>query len=313
MPLSEPVDLPGPTDLRRHRDPPESRNLPGGDCAARYRAPVESASLGYRTSLALLRAGGSVVEDRGDHLVVRTPSNPEFWWGNFLLLERVPSPAACDGWLARFETAFPGAGHVAIGFDGPTALEAPEEDLSWFEDHGCAVTADVVLTASALAETGRRNETATYRPLRSDDDWAASIDLRLRCRDEGLDPEDYHRFAAARAQEHRRLVAQGHGEWFGAFVDETLVSQMGLFRTEPGLARFQSVETDPAFRRRGLASSLLHHAGAWGLASLGVATLVIVADPEYHAIALYRKAGFVDAARQFGVELHRAGGPAAGC
>jgi len=273
---------------------------------------VKCASLGYRTDLALLRAGGSVVEDRGDHLVVRTPSNPEFWWGNFLLLARVPPPEACEGWLARFEAAFPGAGHVAIGFDRPSGLEAPRADLSWFHARGFAVTTEVVLTASALAEPDRRDETAVHRPLRSDDDWAASIDLRMRCRDEGLEPQGYRRFATARAEAHRRLVSQGHGEWFGAFVDGMLVSQMGLFRIEPGLARFQSVETDPAYRRRGLAGSLLRHVGNWGFATLGVATLVIVADPEHHAIAMYRKAGFADAERTWGVELPPVGRFAAG-
>ena len=50
-------------------------------------------SLGYRTDLALLRLGGSTIEDRGDHLVVRSPYNPTFYWGNFLLLEHVPAPA----------------------------------------------------------------------------------------------------------------------------------------------------------------------------------------------------------------------------
>ena len=33
-------------------------------------------SLGFRTDLALLTASGSVVEDRGTHLVGRTPDNP---------------------------------------------------------------------------------------------------------------------------------------------------------------------------------------------------------------------------------------------
>lgn len=33
-------------------------------------------SLGYRTDLALLRYGGSEIEDRGDHVVIRSPDNP---------------------------------------------------------------------------------------------------------------------------------------------------------------------------------------------------------------------------------------------
>jgi hypothetical protein len=49
-------------------------------------------SLGFRTDLALLTASGSVVEDRGTHLVVRSPDNPSYFWGNFLLLAAAPVP-----------------------------------------------------------------------------------------------------------------------------------------------------------------------------------------------------------------------------
>lgn len=41
-------------------------------------------SLGYHTDLMFPRFDGLVV-DCGDYLAVRTPSNPRFYWGNFLL------------------------------------------------------------------------------------------------------------------------------------------------------------------------------------------------------------------------------------
>ena len=62
------------------------------------------------------------------------------------------------------------------------------------------------------------------------------------------------------------------------------------------------VETHPDSRGRGLASALLHRAGGAALEA-GAETLVIVADPEYHAIGLYRSAGFDD--RETKVELTR--------
>jgi predicted GNAT family acetyltransferase len=101
---------------------------------------------------------------------------------------------------------------------------------------------------------------------------------------------------------HRRLTEAGHGGWFGAFVDGRLVSQLGLFCASPGLARFQSVETDPALRRQGLAGSLLHYASRYGLDELGAKTLVMVADPNYFAIDLYRAVGFVATETQLQVE-----------
>ena len=37
-------------------------------------------SLGFRTDLRLLEMTGSQIEDRGTHLVVRTPANPTYFW-----------------------------------------------------------------------------------------------------------------------------------------------------------------------------------------------------------------------------------------
>ena len=51
-------------------------------------------SLGFRTDLRLLEITGSDIEDRGTHLVIRTPANPTYFWGNFLLLNSSPSRAA---------------------------------------------------------------------------------------------------------------------------------------------------------------------------------------------------------------------------
>ena len=55
----------------------------------------------WATDLTVLEASGSHVERHDDHLVVRTPRNPGYHWGNFVL---VTDPSASDDaarWLAR--------------------------------------------------------------------------------------------------------------------------------------------------------------------------------------------------------------------
>jgi len=42
---------------------------------------VQITALGLATDLMMLRLGGSTIEDRGDHLVVRTPDNPKLLVG----------------------------------------------------------------------------------------------------------------------------------------------------------------------------------------------------------------------------------------
>lgn len=66
------------------------------------------------------------------------------------------------------------------------------------------------------------------------------------------------------------------------------------------LARFQHVKTHPDHRNRGLAGTLIHRAGRDAFDDLGAERLVMVADPDYLAIRLYRSLGFTDAEPQVG-------------
>ncbi|MDQ6856562.1 MAG: GNAT family N-acetyltransferase [Candidatus Dormibacteraeota bacterium] len=260
---------------------------------------MQLASLGYRTDLAILRLGGSRIEDRGDHLVVTSPHAPTYWWGNFLLVDHVPTHDDCEFWLQRFASTFPGAKHVAVGFDG-TAGSLFE--LAWFTARGFSAEALAVMTAGALHEPAHINRDAVCRELSTDEDWAASVELRARCTPLERAGTYSRDFDIARALTNRRITQAGHGRWFGAFLDGRLVAQLGLVAAGERLARFQSVETDPDFRRRGLAASLIHHAGVYGTTELGAETLVIVADPTYVAVSLYRALGFEQTESQLLVE-----------
>ena len=256
-------------------------------------------SIAYKTDLALLKLGGSVVEDRSDHLVVRTPHNPTFHWGNFVLLDRPPAAQEVPGVLAEFDAAFPDSRHRAIGVDVTTDRA---EALAPLVEAGLSLEIAAVMTARATRPPPRPDTQASYRPLTSDDDWGQRVALSARC-NENHETDDYLGFATARAATDRLLTESGHGAWWGAFHEGRLVSSLGLFRAGAGLGRFQSVETDPDFRGRGLAGTLVHHVSRWGLSELGAETLVMVADPEYVAIRVYRSVGFAETERQ--TQLHQ--------
>ena len=63
-------------------------------------------SLGWRTELIFARFDGQVV-DRGDHLLVLTPTNPGYWWGNFLLFRHAPGAGDFERWTALFDKENP--------------------------------------------------------------------------------------------------------------------------------------------------------------------------------------------------------------
>jgi ribosomal protein S18 acetylase RimI-like enzyme len=259
---------------------------------------VDVISLGLRTDLALLELGGTQVEDRDNYLVVRSPHNPTFWWGNFLVLPGVPPPGQTDAWLSRFADEFPTAEHLTLAFDGNAGRV---DDLAAFTERGLRCEASTVLSTSLVHEPPQPNHEASYRELSSDDDWAQSVELRVACNDE-QEENAFREFAIRKVATNRALAEAGHGGWFGAFVDGHLHSQMGLFSASPGLARFQSVETHPDARGRGLAGTLVHHVSQYGFRELGATTLVMVADPDYSAIRLYRSVGFADGESQLQAE-----------
>jgi GNAT superfamily N-acetyltransferase len=259
---------------------------------------VDITSLGYRTDLMIRVMEGSEVTDHRDYLVVRSPASPAFWWGNFILLAAPPPPGEAARWLARFAEEFPAAGHVALGVD---ATEPGAADRSGLIEAGLRVERTTVMTASSVREPPRPNHDAQYRPLAGDEDWQHSLELRLAT-DESGEPAATRAFYEQRTADARRLAESGHGAWFGAFAGDRLVAQLGVFSDGSGVARYQNVETDPAWRRKGLAGTLVWRAGRYAADRLGARTLVIVADPRGEAIRVYRSAGFTEAEAQLAFE-----------
>jgi ribosomal protein S18 acetylase RimI-like enzyme len=253
---------------------------------------VEIESLGFRTDLLLLSMGGSEVHDTGAYVVARTPANPGFWWGNFLLYRTPFAPGDAKRRIDDFRREFPQAQHVALGVDSTDGEVGVEDELT---ASGLTVERSVVMTAQRVVQPQRPNEQSTYRFLSSDDDWEQMYHHNLACAEMEVDSA-YEEFTRRKLVTNRARVDAGHGKWFGAFDGDRLQSSLGLIFDGNGLARFQSVLTSPEDRGRGLAGTLVHHASTYGLTR--AKTLVIVADPDYLAIRIYRAVGFADAETQ---------------
>jgi len=239
---------------------------------------MDAIGLGWSTDLAVLELGGSLVERAEQHLVVRTPANPTYHWGNFVL---VTDPAAVNDatrWREVFDAEFPDAAHLAIG------LAAEPQPQAW---PGVKLEASDVLVAEAAISGRTLPQGYTVRPVISEQDWAAST---------ALNDEHYPgelEFAQRRSLIRSRMVRDGRLSWFGAFTDEDdrLVAELGIVLVDDGTARYQSVLTHADHRRRGLTSHLLAVAAEHARAA-GAGSLVIIADADGDAGRLYRAAGF---------------------
>jgi ribosomal protein S18 acetylase RimI-like enzyme len=257
---------------------------------------VEIESLAFRTDLALLQLGGSEVEDHESYVAVRTTDNPTYWWGNFLLFPAAPSSEELRAWEAIFTQTFPTARHRAYGI---ASAHGTRDDLAALAKAGLSVDASTVMTATthSVREPPRPNRTATYRRLDTDADWQQQVELAL-----AGEHSSERAFVVAKAVTQRRTAESAAGTWWGAFVGDRLACSMGLFQAGPGLCRFQDVKTHPDLRGRGLAGTLVHEISRCGIEELGATTLVMVADPDYLAIRVYRSVGFEDSETQLQAE-----------
>jgi len=240
--------------------------------------------LGWHTDIAVRRAGGSLVEDRRDHVVVRTPTNPMFHWGNFVL---VTDPAAVDDadrWLTTFEAEFPDAPHRAIGL-----VAEPQDGSAWYA-LGLVVEHEDVLATEACPPPAPLAGDYVVRELREPEDWSRSTALEI---DEFPGDEEFQRRATATRAE---MSTRGRAGWFGAFRDGRLAAQLGVVDCGLCVARYQAVLTGEEHRRQGLASHLIGVAAQWA-ADRGARSWVIIADAESAASRLYQTRGFVHAGR----------------
>jgi GNAT superfamily N-acetyltransferase len=265
-----------------------------------YLAAMNVKSLGYRTHLIFPAFEGEII-DRGDYLVIRSPANPTFYWGNFLLFSQPPQEDDFRLWQDLFVLeigAPPETEHQVFGWDSP---EGEEGVIQPFLQAGFRLNCDVVLTSSEPRGSARPSDLVSVRALKTESDWEQAVDNQVVCREPEFEEGGYREHRKKQMGRYRKMVASGLGDWFGAFVDQRLVADLGLFH-EKGVGRFQSVQTHPDFRRRGIAGTLIYRAGRQAKAEYGLHTLVIVAEQASGPARLYESLGFQPTEKQVGLE-----------
>ena len=221
---------------------------------------MEIASLGFRTDLMVLGLGGSEIERHARHVVVRTPANPTFWWGNFVLFPDAVERAELAGRLELFAHAFPDAEHVAWGIDSTDGTAGDEEALV---EAGFEVGRDTVLTATELRAPVRAVD-ANLRPLRGDADWHQALDLHVACSDPA-DEAVTEEFLDGQVSAARTLTELGHATWFGARRN-TRIGDDVIWRLGGGVHTIVGVDVHATKR---LGAFIAFRADADALVSLG--------------------------------------------
>jgi len=245
---------------------------------------VRIRSLAQRTELALLASRGRVL-DRGDYLVVETPANPNYYYGNLLLLAAAPQVGEVSYWVRKFHEELggnPAIKHVTLAWDDPTGDPGARGEL---ETAGFTVETNQVMTATEV-HAAPVDPAIAIREL-AGGQIEATADLAWSIGDRH--DEAYRTFLEERAGWQRSLVEDGAATFWGAFDGKELVGSLGL-ATLDDVRRYQDVQTAATHRRRGIAGALLAAAASHGETHLPV---VIVAEPNSDAARVYARVGFV--------------------
>lgn len=257
-------------------------------------------SLGFRTDLIFIHFDGEIV-DRGDYLVVRSPLNPSFYWGNFLLFAGPPTPGDEQRWCQLFAREIgvsPQITHMVFGWDSPAGELG---SVGPFLRAGFRLVRNEVMVSREVKPPSRRATFVEVRPLRTEAEWAQAVEVQVECREAEHEEAPYREFRRRQMARYRSMASAGLGDWFGAFTDGRLVADLGLF-TDGEIGRYQSVETHPDFRRQGIGGSLVFEAGRQSMSKYRLNALVIVAEAESKASRLYGSVGFQRAEAQVGLE-----------
>ncbi len=243
-------------------------------------------SLALTTELALAASRGRVT-DRGDYLVVEAPDNPGYYDGNALVMPAAPQVGEVAFWMRRFADELgrnPGIKHVTLWWDGTKGDTGAIDEL---RAAGFVVMTSEVMVADTMDELALAPALAVR--MLSPEEVLATADVAYTIGDRHDDI--YRLFLDRRAAWHRELVVRNAATFWGAFDGELLVASLGLAWLDETLARYQDVQTLPAYRKRGLASALLV-TSARAAFERGCEHVVIVVEPGTEAARIYGRLGF---------------------
>ena len=233
-----------------------------------------------------------VITEHSDCISVRTPRNPDYFFGKFLLFPDPPAVNDPGKWMARFTEIFspyPDVRHHTFQWlpSGPVNPAAMEE----FKQAGFTIDETSVLSAQSIHTDKPVPEGVEFRTLETDAEWLAAIDAQTRDGFPSIPKDEYRRYKEESFANYRRMSEQGLGNWWGAFKGDELVADLGLFFGE-GVGRFQSVETAPAHRRQGICRTMVHHVSKLGLAEHPNTELILHADAHEIAREIYTSVGY---------------------
>jgi ribosomal protein S18 acetylase RimI-like enzyme len=249
-------------------------------------------SLGRKTDLIFARFSGEVIF-KENYILIKTPSNPGYHWGNYIIFDRAPKKGDLKEWKKLFDqeySYYKEPHHYSFTWDTDKA-EEDSGDYAEFIEEGFEFDSGVVLSTKKLVTPKFYNNELEIKIIETKEQWSDVYNLQLLCADPKYLNDYYEVFKREQMANYQRMAKANLGNWYGAYLNGKLVGDLGVF-SDGEVARYQSVGTHPEFRRKGICATLVYEAGKSTLENSKIEYLVMEADPEYHAARIYESVGF---------------------
>jgi GNAT superfamily N-acetyltransferase len=232
----------------------------------------------------------SEIEDLGNAMIVRTPRNPTWNWGNLLILNEPPKTEDIDNWLKMIDTKLLTQRETTyrlLTWDGGVAEDAV---ITALKEKGLTPSTGQILTLRTLQRPQYFNPAVHVEQIGGGDKRWSDVTL-LNIEAFASQFQNYEIYAERNFAEHRSMIAKGIGKWFVAMVDGEVAGTVGFYPGD-GVYRYQEVAVREKFWRQGVAATMIYEVARQGLAEHPDFTQVMVADDEKEAIRVYRSLGF---------------------
>lgn len=247
-------------------------------------------SLSRQMDLMFSRFSGEVV-DRGDYIAIKTPSIPNYYWGNYLMFNHAPEKGSLKKWKDIFKEEFDYYSeikHMVFAWEDEKNIKG---DYQEFIDEGFKLDEGIALTTDQLIRPLKYNSQIVVRKVETEIEWKEALELEVMTRREGLEEEKYRNFKIQKMDQYRQMIDQNKGVWFGAFQDNCLVAELGIFY-ENAIGTYQDVVTHPQYRNRGICKTLLYESFQYISKQINLQKMVIETDIDNHAAKIYQSLGF---------------------
>jgi ribosomal protein S18 acetylase RimI-like enzyme len=254
-------------------------------------------SLAYQTDLAFPGFDGQII-DRGNYLVILTPSIPSYYWGNYLLFDRPPGPSDFVTWREIFAKEIgsqPNIKHEAFGWDDPSGALG---HIKPFQKSGYNLFQYSVMITPEISTPPHFNQEVVVRPVTTDTEWERAA---LCTASESKVVTEVNDRIKKQMDSWRAVSQDNKGYWYGAFLQDEFVGGLGIYKVGD-TAVIDSVVTHPNFRKQGVGRSLVYQACLHALEYLSVEKLLLEADNGSAAKRMYEQLGFETVEQQIGMD-----------